>query len=411
MSKNFILAIFFLWSASAVAQANLSPSLGIEVDIVYLASDYLGGRLTGTEGELKSAKYIAARFEQAGLKPKGDEGSWYQVFPFKQLNNPHSVNTKPELKGEGRNVIGYLDNGASTTVIIGAHYDHLGMGQVGSRYTGEADIHNGADDNASGVAAMLYLAQHLSQAKNVSNNNYLFIAFSGEELGLFGSKYYADNPTIDLSTANYMLNLDMVGKLNKEKVLAINGSGTSPTWNELLTNMQVGGIQTKLSASGIGASDHTSFYLKNIPSLHFFTGAHKYYHTPSDDVEIINFKGILQVSTFIISLIEKVNDKGKLAFSKTVEKEERQAARFKVTLGVMPDYVYQGEGMRIDGIIPGRPAEKAGLKDGDIIIELGGMKISDIYKYMEALGKHEQGQQAEVKVKRGDEVMTAKVTF
>ena len=150
-------------------------------------------------------------------------------------------------------------------------YDHLGHGAFGSLYTGAPDIHNGADDNASGVAGLFYLAGQLNKGK-ANNNNYLFIAFSGEEMGLLGSKNYVKNPTINLKTANYMLNMDMVGRLNEEKVLLINGVGTSPEWKKAIENLSIAGIQTKTTESGIGASDHTSFYLEDIPAVHFFTG-------------------------------------------------------------------------------------------------------------------------------------------
>ena len=194
--------------------------------------------MTGTQGEHLSAKYIAERYAELGLAPKGTEG-YYQTFNFKMPSNPH------DTKGEGgerscTNVVGLLDNKAKTTVIIGAHYDHLGHGGSGSgSLSTDTDvIHNGADDNASGVAAMLYIAEQLTSQKN-KKNNYLFIGFSGEELGLFGSKHYADNPTIDLSSANYMINMDMVGRL--DSVLVINGVGTSPSWKEAINEVATPG--------------------------------------------------------------------------------------------------------------------------------------------------------------------------
>ena len=176
----------------------------MRVDLVYLASDYLEGRLIGTRGEELAAEYIARRFEELGLSPKGDEGSCYQSFPFKEMTNPHASSGGEGMEGKGKNVVALLDNKAANTIIIGAHYDHLGMGETGSRHKGEKAVHNGADDNASGVAALLDLAAYLSNS-GLKGNNYLFIAFSGEELGLFGSKHFANNPTIDLSKANYML--------------------------------------------------------------------------------------------------------------------------------------------------------------------------------------------------------------
>jgi Zn-dependent M28 family amino/carboxypeptidase len=312
---------------------------------------------------------------------------------------------------EARNVIGYLDNAAEQTVVIGAHYDHLGHGIMGSRHTGGPAIHNGADDNASGVALMLRLAEKLADGA-AGNNNYLFIAFSGEEMGLFGSKYFVNNPTINLSRVNYMLNMDMVGRLNEEKVLSVNGAGTSPAWDEVLSSLSIGGIQAVTSASGIGPSDHTSFYLEDIPVLHFFTGQHDDYHKPEDDAELVNYQGLLLTADYILALIQELDDDGALEFSKTKdEQESRRAADYKVTLGVMPDYVFQGEGMKIDGVMDGRPAAKAGIKDGDIVIELGGKKVKDIYAYMEALAQFEAGDKTQVVVKRGEEELEMEVQF
>lgn len=382
----------------------------IRVDLIYLASDNLKGRLPDTDGEKLAAQYVASRFEEAGLKPMGDNGQWLQVFPFREMKNPHATGSSAwAKKGEARNVIGFLDHGAKQTVVIGAHYDHLGTGGSGSLHAGEPEIHNGADDNASGTAAMIHLASSLHQPE-YRGNNYLFIAFSAEEMGLFGSKYFVENPTIDLSSINYMLNMDMVGRLNEEEVLVVNGVGTSPVWPSALEKVKAP-LKLNTTESGIGASDHTSFYLKNIPALHFFTGQHKQYHKPTDDTHLINFEGIYKVSDFILRLIKDQDKAGKLTFTKTKDTEERQAAAFKVTLGVMPDYVYQGAGMRIDGVLSDRPAEKAGLKSGDIITKIGDLEVKDIYGYMEGLAKYKKGDETTVVVKRGEELITRPVKF
>ncbi|MEQ1676417.1 MAG: M20/M25/M40 family metallo-hydrolase [Chitinophagaceae bacterium] len=208
-----------------------------------------------------------------------------------------------EMNRIGHNVIGYIDNKAATTVILGAHYDHLGYGEDGnSRNTShEPAIHNGADDNASGTAALIELARKLKTSK-ATNNNYLFIAFSGEELGLFGSKYFTENPTIDLKTVNYMINMDMVGRLNDStKVLTIGGYGTSPVWPEVINKDYFDSpndnkktaptLIIKTDSSGTGPSDHTSFYRKDIPVLFYFTGLHSDYHKPTDDADKVNYYG------------------------------------------------------------------------------------------------------------------------
>jgi len=407
-SKNyFFLLLLFFGSLTANAQ-QADPMLQLQVDVVYLASDLLEGRETGKKGERMAAEYIAHRYEEIGLSPKAYGGKWYQDFEVQYKAHPHAKETETRT---ARNVIGYLDNDAEYTVVIGAHYDHLGHGIMGSRYTGDTAVHNGADDNASGVALMLQLAEQL-KAGRAADNNYLFIAFSGEEMGLFGSKYFVNNPTINLGKVNYMLNMDMVGRLNEEKVLSVNAAGTSPAWKAVLGDLSIGGIEAVTSESGIGPSDHTSFYLKDIPVLHFFTGQHEDYHKPEDDAELVNYQGLLLTTEYILALIEELDGEGKLAFTKTKDEEEsRRAADYKVTLGVMPDYVFQGEGMKIDGVMDGRTAAKAGIKKGDIVIELGGTKVDDIYSYMEALSIYNSGDKTTVVVKRGEEEIELEVEF
>jgi hypothetical protein len=406
--KNYYFFLLLLFVGSLTANAQSDPLLQLQVDVVYLASDLLEGRETGKQGERMAAKYIAHRYEEIGLAPKAYGGSWLQEFEAQYKAHPHAKETETR---QARNVIGYLDNGAEHTVVIGAHYDHLGHGIMGSRHTGDPAIHNGADDNASGVALMLQLAEQL-KAGRAKNNNYLFIAFSGEEMGLFGSKYFVENPTINLGKVNYMLNMDMVGRLNEEKILSVNGAGTSPVWAEVLEGLSIGGISAVTSESGIGPSDHTSFYLKDIPVLHFFTGQHEDYHKPEDDAELVNYQGLLLTTEYIMALIEELDGDEKLVFSKTKdEQESRRAANYKVTLGVMPDYVFQGEGMKIDGVMDGRTAAKAGIQNGDIVIEMGGTKIDDIYSYMEALSIYEAGDKTTVIVKRGEEKIELEVEF
>lgn len=395
------------------SQSNYEKELlQTQIDVVYLASDYLQGRETGTIGEVRAAEYIVHRFKEIGLTPKGDNGTWFQEFPFHEVTNPHAAD-KGKIEGKGKNVIGYIDNGAATTVVVGGHYDHIGMGRSGSRHTGEPAIHNGADDNASGIAAMFRIADHLKRS-NLKSNNYMFIAFSGEEKGLFGSKYYASNTTIPLEQINYMFNMDMVGMLNKERVLAVQGTGTSPIWKKLIDKENAQGLDIKPSESGVGPSDHTSFYLKDIPVLHFFTGQHDYYHKPSDDADILNYGGIIDVTDFMLSLI-KGADGPKLEFTKTKDDQERKAAAFKVTLGVMPDYVYNGKGMRVDSVIKGRVGDKGGVEDGDVILKIGEVDVVDIYAYMEGLSKFKKGDEAEVivlrKKKKKEKEVKLKVKF
>ncbi len=415
MMKNALFLASMLWAYTAwfnvlLAQPVNTDQQQVQVDVVYLASDLLEGREAGTRGERLAADYIATRFAQEGLKPAGRDGSWFYTFDFKYNPNPHGLGG--QLR-KGINVAGYLDNKAKHTIIIGAHYDHIGYGHSGSLHRGEPAIHNGADDNASGVAGLLRLARLLKGNKKAKRNNYLFVAFSAEELGLIGSKILAnDSLFFNDSRANYMLNMDMIGRLNADKVLVVNGVGTSPAWKTALETLDTKGISIKTSMSGVGASDHTSFYLRNIPVLHFFTGQHSDYHKPSDDSEKVNYEGIIQVTNLMLALIERLDSMGKLPFSKTKDEEEsRRVASFKVSLGVMPDYVYDGEGMRVDGVTEGRAGEKAGLQKGDILIGIGDMPINSIYDYMEGLGKFDKGDKTTLKVKRGSQVLELSVEF
>ncbi len=317
-----------------------------------------------------------------------------------------------DKKRTGHNVIGYIDNGAGNTIILGAHYDHLGYGEDhNSLFTGSTpQIHNGADDNASGTAALIELSKKLKKSK-LRNNNYLFIAFSGEELGLFGSKYYTEHPTIDFTKANYMINMDMIGRLNDSTHgLTIGGYGTSPVWGEQLSAND-SYLKINFDSSGSGPSDHTSFYRKDIPVLFFFTGAHSDYHKPGDDAAKINYTGELILLKYIYGVIEKTNKNGKLAFTKTREAQAQGKRSFSVSLGIIPDYTFSGIGVRADGVSEGKVAEKAGIKTGDVIIKIGDYKIPDVQGYMQALGKFKKGDAVKVTVKRGNEELKFDIVF
>jgi len=309
-----------------------------------------------------------------------------------------------------------LDNGAARTVILGAHYDHLGYGEDNNSMlrTGEKAIHNGADDNASGTAALIELARILKNTKQ-KNNNYLFIAFSAEELGLNGSKFFTEHPTIDFTKVNYMINMDMVGRLNdSSQVVTIGGYGTSPQWGTLIDpNNKKNPFVIRIDSSGTGPSDHTSFYRKDIPVLFFFTGLHSDYHKPSDDADKINYTGETKIINYINGIVlSPTTTSQKLAFTKTRETQTTSSLRSgSVTMGVMPDYTYSGAGLRCDGVSDGRPAQKAGLKAGDIIIKVGDYTISSMDSYMQMLGKFQKGDKAKVKFKRGNEEMETEVQF
>lgn len=406
--KNTVFLIFLGFIIAC--KPTMNQENRIKEDVTFLASDVLEGRQTGTKGEKEAAAYIENRFKELGLQPKGTSG-FLQTFSFKPKTNPHDE-VKFDVNGDGtitgNNVIGFLDNKAENTVIIGAHYDHLGYGGEGSLYRdANKAIHNGADDNASGVAVLLNLAGKL-KAKN-TQNNYLFMAFSGEEMGLLGSNYFVKNPTIDSKKVSYMINMDMVGRMKKDSTLAVYGTGTSPIFKQVLKSHNEN-FKLIQQESGVGPSDHTSFYLADIPVLHFFTGQHEDYHKPSDDSEKLNYDGMNLISEYIFNIITDLDNNGKLAFRKT-KNESDKTPRFRVGLGVIPDYLFDGQGMRIDGISEGKPAQKAGLQKGDVVLQLGDSTITNMMSYMRALSVFKAGDETTVVVKRAAKEITKKIEF
>jgi hypothetical protein len=405
MSK-LILLLFIAFSTTQV-QAQISVKF-IQAHIKILSNDSLEGRGTGTAGEKLAINYIQTQWNQIGLQPKGDGKLYTQKFSFK--GGVHGTGDE----GTAYNLVGFIDNQAANTIVIGAHYDHLGLGNQGSSLDANPQnkIHNGADDNASGVAGVIELARYFQTNKTKEAYNFLFLCFSGEELGLYGSKFYTENPTIDLGKINYMINMDMIGRLDPQsKSVAVSGTGTSAVWETLLKNLSSDKLLIKTDSAGVGPSDHTSFYLKNIPVLHFFTGSHSDYHKPSDDVEKINFEGEKEILDLIVRVVENLDKKPKLTFLATKNKSMGSARAFKVTMGVMPSYTSNEEGLKVDGVTEGKPAQKAGIVAGDVIIQIGSFAIKDIQGYMEALGKFEKGQVVPVKLKRDKELITVSVTF
>lgn len=414
-SKIFSTILFFLCAHFIFAQKPVGRILNlnnIEKHVKYLASDKLKGRGTASKEELKAAKYIAKYYKKLGLMPKGDNGTFFHEFTFKRSSDPHGGMSADATLETSRNVVGFLDNQAKETVVIGAHYDHLGLGH--DHNSREANphgmIHNGADDNASGTAGVMELARYFKENGVKEQYNFLFLNFSGEELGLVGSKKYCERPTIDLKSVNYMLNMDMIGRLNDERVLKLGGVGTSPSFVPTINPIDANSLKIKQDSSGMDASDHTSFYLQNIPVLFAFTGQHSDYHKASDDVEKINFGGMNLVIGFLAALIEELDKQPKQVFQATKNTQQKTGG-FKVTMGVMPDYVFDGTGMRIDGVTDGKPAQKAGLQKGDVVVKLGQDDVKDVQGYMQALSKYKKGENTSVTIKRGVEEKVFLITF
>ncbi|MDP1803065.1 MAG: M20/M25/M40 family metallo-hydrolase [Bacteroidota bacterium] len=382
----------------------------LKEDISFLASDKLKGRGTSSPEELMAAKFIADKFKKAGLSSFNN--SYLKAFTYKKSVSPHDTSTANVPQKKANNVVGFLDNKAPYTIVIGAHYDHLGLGHDHNSMDANPDgkIHNGADDNASGTAGVIELANYYAKNNKTEPFNFLFICFSGEELGLLGSKKWCDDPDVELTKINYMINMDMIGRLNDStKKLLVYGVGTSPVWVPLLDSIK-SNLTLKKDSSGIGPSDQTSFYLKNIPVLHFFTGQHSDYHKPSDDIEKVNYNGEVEVLDYIIKVVEKTFNYKKLDFAKTRNPDTGKGG-FKVTMGVMPDYAFEGEGMRIDGVTDGKPASKAGILKGDVVKKLGGIEVKNVEDYMKALSGLKKGDTSPIEVLRNGEIKSLNVTF
>ena len=435
---------FFPWSAEKTMQAE--PTLGVrEMDMPWLVdlSEGIDDNAQNPHFELSSYVYEQSKkAADAGAtalllynthtsgdklsfnaKDKSDPVKIPVVYIRPAVAKKYFQRSEGSVRIQGRvgfadnirrgyNVLGYIDNQSDKTIILGAHFDHLGYGEDNnSRHTGEPGIHNGADDNASGTALLIELARSLKK-RDAQKNNYLFIAFSGEELGLYGSKYFTDHATVDLKQVNYMINMDMVGRLpDSSKMITLGGYGTSPAWSSVIDAKSTQPLGIRIDSSGTGPSDHSSFYRKDIPVLFYFTGLHTDYHKPSDDADKINYSGMVTILRHIEKTIDGLNAQPKLAFLKTREAQTTTTARFSVTMGIMPDYTYSGKGVRADGVSDGKPAQKAGIKAGDIILQVGEYTIASMESYMQTLGKFKKGETVKVLYVRDEKTLEVTVTF
>ncbi len=315
--------------------------------------------------------------------------------------------------GIGANLVGVIDNGASKYVVLGAHYDHLGRGEFGNSADPEAigQIHNGADDNASGVAALLRTAEIL-KAKKIPWANFLIIAFSGEELGLLGSKALWKDQILDSTSIIAMINFDMVGRYNPSRqVLFINGAGSAKEWTDILNKANTFNWKFRTQGSLQGGSDHITFIYKHVPAIHFFTGLHADYHKPSDDADRVFFPGIDSIAMIASRVAESLAGKGKLTYQAPRRQQGGQRWKRKVSLRVMPDYTYQGDGFRIEQVIESGPAHQAELQAGDIITRIGKFPIHSMQDYLKALSFYNPGQIVLVEFTRGKKKLRRRVQF
>ena len=354
---------------------------------------------------LKKSGYTVDSLEQvigSGKKPVSFDAGV-------RLRGVTEVNQKRERTA---NVVALLEGSDPVLkdqyLVIGAHYDHLGFGGPGSgsRMPDTNAVHNGADDNASGTAMVMALASSLGAQRASLKRSVLFIAFSSEEIGLLGSKYFIDHPLVDLKKISAMFNFDMVGRFDREKnSISVSGTGTSAEADSLLLGLEKGLPFTVVHApDGYGPSDHASFYASNIPVFYFNTGVHSDYHTPFDDADKLDYDNEKSVGDFAVSIIKTVdNYPSQLTFRESGKKEQtgRSGRRLKVTLGIMPDFAgTEKKGLRIDGVTKDGPADRGGMKKGDIITGINGMPVGNIYEYMSRLQKLKHGMTVNVEVIR-----------
>jgi hypothetical protein len=407
----------FMALAGRLPAQNLVEPPRLLDDIKFLTDDRLQGRATGSPGADSAATYLARRFSEVGLQPAA--GGWFQTFTIGR-DAPATRPGKTSLIG--KNVIGILPGRdpvlRNQTVVLGAHYDHLGLGGFGSLdpdSTGR--VHNGADDNASGVAGVIQVAARL--AASPPARTVVFIAFSGEELGLLGSAHYAKEPIYPLAGTLAMVNLDMVGRLRAGRLI-VYGAKTAREFPGLLDSLNwYAGLDLKAQGDGYGPSDQSSFYAAKRPVLHLFTDLHEDYHRTTDDWQKINLDGLKRVADFTLGLITALaNRRGALTFVDVPATLPAEATATTVVspgygayLGTVPDMSMAPGGVRLVGVRAGSPAEKAGLRGDDIITRIGATDTPDLQAMTEALRSHRPGETVEIVVRRGATVTTLRATL
>jgi Zn-dependent M28 family amino/carboxypeptidase len=388
----------------------------IRRDIAYLASDALEGRLTGTPGNDMAAAYIARRYKSLGLTALTSR--YLQPFDALSAEEAHSGRTEPRHTENVVALLGGTDPVLKNEyIVIGAHFDHLGRSSTFAQDPEAGDaIRNGADDNASGTAAVMELARILSA--NPPKRSVVFVNFSGEELGLLGSQWFVAHPVVPLDRIMAMINFDMVGRLKNDKLI-VYGTSTATELKPLLdsanASLDGGSLKVNGIGDGYGPSDQTSFYAKDIPVLHFFTDQHEDYHRATDDVERINAGGEARVVNLaLIVARELANRPSRLTFVRVAAPARMGTSRegSQTYLGSVPDMsATDVVGMKLMGVRPDSPADKGGLKTGDVIIEFGGVPVKDLYSYSDALYAHKPGDVVKVVVMRGAQRVELTVTL
>jgi hypothetical protein len=384
---------------------------GALADVRYLADDALAGRLAGSAGERCAAEYIAGEFAKAKLRPGGEDGTFFQSLSLASALNPHAPG------GTGRNVIAALDGVdprlKDEWIVIGAHYDHLGEGGTRSSLApGEKAIHNGADDNASGVSVVLSAARAFASGPRPARS-VLFIAFTGEESGLLGSTHFVTHPTI-AGRMTAMINLDMVGRLGTASLI-VYGVETAEQWRTLLEPAAArAGIAIATRGEGYGPSDHTAFYAKDIPVLHLFTNTHSDYHKPTDDADRIDAAGLEKVTKMVVEIASAVSARPEqLTLKRGAGKPPaaNSAGTGGTYLGSVPDFSPVERGVKLSGVTPGSPADKAGVRSGDIIVGMAKLEVADLQGLTDALRAHKPGDTVPLLLIRDGKPLTLEVTL
>ena len=355
----------------------------------------------------------AAKPDLAALETAIDKGPQPQSFELEGCRIRGRVAIQRDMV-DLDNILGAIAGQgphAQQTIVVGAHYDHLGRGEAGSADPGNHEIHNGADDNASGTVVLIDVARRLVERNQPLDRQVLFVAFSGEERGLLGSAYFVRNPPVPLKSIVAMVNFDMVGRLRDNKLI-VNGFDTAAQFDGWLDEVnEKYGFELVKHSGGFGPSDQATFYAKQIPVLHFFTGAHSDYHRPTDDFQLLNIQGMSRVSQLAADLIVKLaNSERPIKYQRVAQPQQEAARRDpRPYFGSIPDFGQTGAGYAISGVSPGSPADDAGLRGGDRIVQLGPHRIGNLEDFDSALRKFEAGDRVPVVFMRGEQRIESQV--